>query len=270
MENPITPVPVLAGTRRSSAGPQPLDGRRLGPPGPRSVAGPLSGFPSFRSLLAGLAAAFLLLGCGAREAATPIAPADARDEAREVAEVSALDGAYTLFFDWSASEPGLRVRGQGVARVEPPFRARLDLFTSRGERIAVAALVEDDLRVPAGTPDILPPGALLWGALGVFRPGSEAGLDTGARRGNEATELRYRLPGDEELLYLIRDFRVHGMEVRSRGRTLEELRLVREGDDRFPREAVYRDLVRVRELRITLERVENASSFSSDIWSPGR
>ena len=233
------------------------------------LSGLLTDRPSCRALLVGLVGV-LLVGCGAREVATPIAPADARDQAREVAEVSGLDGAYTLFFDWSASEPGLRVRGQGVARVEPPFRARLDLFTSRGERIAVAALVEDDLRVPAGTPDILPPQALLWGVLGVFRPGNEAGLDAGARRGNEATELRYRLPGGQELLYLIRDLRVQGMEVQSRGRTLEELRLVREGSDRFPREAVYRDLVRVRELRITLERVENASSFSSDIWSPGR
>lgn len=210
-------------------------------------------------------------GCaGGGAAGTPVAPADARVTAEAAEDLSRLDAPYTLFFEWSALEAGLRVRGRGVARVEPPYRARLDLFTTQGVRIAVAALVEDDLRLPPGTPDILPPAALLWGTLGVFRPGEGTFLSSGLRFGNEGTGLRYGLPGEDELHYRLRDLRIEEIEVKRQGRTLEELRLVRTDGDRFPREATYRDLVRVRELRITLERVEDASPFPSRIWSPGR
>lgn len=211
-----------------------------------------------------------LSGCGGGPPAVPIAPADARALAADLEVASALDGASRLFFEWTATEPGLRVGGRGVARVEAPLRARLDLFTSRGERVAVAALVDDELRVPPGTPDLLPPEALLWAVLGVFRPGADGVLDSGATRGNDATELRYRLPGNLELLYRIREMRIHAVELRTRGRTVEELRLVRAAEERFPLQAVYRDLVGVRELRITLERVEDAASFSPTIWTPGR
>lgn len=215
-----------------------------------------------------LVAVAALAGCRPGEAPVPVAPADALWTAETAEEASRLDRAYSVFFEWSAVEAGMRVRGQGVARVEPPHHARLDLFTNRGERIAVAALVGDDLRVPPGTPDLLPPRALLWGALGVFRPGEGSDLTAGLRHGNDATELRYRLPEDGELLYRLRDSRIVGMELRRNGRVLEELRLDRNGEDRFPREATYRDMVGVRELRFTLERVEDASSFPSGIWNP--
>jgi len=211
--------------------------------------------------------ALVVSGCARGEALVPVSPADARQTAEGAAELSRLDGPYSLYFDWAATEAGLRMRGQGVARIQPPHHARLDLFTNRGERIAVAALVGDEVRIPPGAPDILPPHALLWGVLGVFRPGEESELTTGAHRGNDATDLWYRLPEDEELLYRLRNFRIHAMEVRRQGRTQEELRLVHDGE-RFPTEATYRDLVRVLELRFTLERVEDASSFPSRIWNP--
>jgi hypothetical protein len=213
----------------------------------------------------------LLPGCAAGGAVgTAVAPADAQQAAEAAQELSRLDGPYSLFFEWSALEAGLRVRGSGVARVEPPHRARLDLFTTQGARIAVAALVGDDLRLPPGMPDILPPGPFLWGALGVFRPGEGSSLTSGLRVGNEGTELRYRLTGEQELHYRLRDLRIEGMEVKRGGRTVEELRLMRTDGERFPREATYRDLVQVRELRITLERVEDASPFPSGIWNPIR
>jgi hypothetical protein len=211
----------------------------------------------------------LLTGCGGGGAAgSPVTPADARQTAEAAEDLSRLDAPYSLFFEWSALEAGLRVRGQGVARVEPPHRARLDLFTTQGTRIAVAALVDDELRLPPGTPDILPPAALLWGALGVFRPGDDTSLSSGLRIGNDGTELRYRLPGEDELHYRLRDLRIEAVDLKRGGRALEELRLARTDGERFPREATYRDLVRVRELRITLERVEDALPFPSGIWNP--
>jgi hypothetical protein len=199
----------------------------------------------------------------------PVTPGDAGQAELRASEVSALDAPYSLEFEWSVTEPGMRVRGRGVARVEPPYRARLDLFTGAGERIAAAALVNDHLRVPPGMPDVLPPPALLWGALGVFRPGDPVDLLGGRRHGDGATELRYSLPGDEELRYVLRGFRIPEMELRRNGRAREELRLVQADGDRFPREAVYRQLEQVRELKITLERVDHAESYHPSIWTPG-
>ncbi|MYH49667.1 MAG: hypothetical protein F4151_09125, partial [Gammaproteobacteria bacterium] len=79
-----------------------------------------------------------------------------------------------LIFDWNVREPGLRSGGRGVARLEPPYRARLDLFTGRGETVLRAALVGDDLRIPEGASDeLVPPPALFWSSLGIFRPGGD-------------------------------------------------------------------------------------------------
>ena len=50
-----------------------------------------------------------------------------------------------------------------MARIEPPSKARLDLFLDNGEGVLSAALVDDELRLPHGAPeDILPPVELMW------------------------------------------------------------------------------------------------------------
>ena len=91
-----------------------------------------------------------------------------------------LETPVRLIFDWSVREPGLRSGGRGVARLEPPYRARLDLFTGRGETVLRAALVGDDLRLPEGASgELVPPPALFWSSLGIFRPGGDYRLAQG-------------------------------------------------------------------------------------------
>ncbi len=207
------------------------------------------------------------LGC-ARSAPEPTRPPmDAGQVAISAERASTLDGPYRLVFEWTLNEPGTRISGRGVARVEPPSRARLDLFMSNGERVAAAALVRDELTTPRGMRTTLPPAPLLWGALGVFRPGDQTGLRGGSWQSNGGAELRYVSGGNEELRYRLRNNRIERMEVLRGNRAREEVRLVRVDGERFPREATYRDLEQVRELRITLETVEHVESYPSDIWN---
>jgi hypothetical protein len=219
-------------------------------------------------LLAGI---FLFLvvpvACARSETAPPPRPMDAGQVAGSAARASTLDGPYRLVFEWTLNEPGTRLSGRGVARVEPPSRARLDLFMGNGERVAAAALVRDDLTTPRDMRAGLPPAPLLWGALGIFRPGDNAGLRGGSWQSNGGAELRYFYEGSDELRYGLRNNRIERMEVFRGNRASEEVQLVRVDDERFPREATYRHLGEVRELRITLETVEHVESYPSDIWN---
>ena len=216
-----------------------------------------------------IAAGLVLMGC----ATTPPAPTSPAPNAGQVAlaatRASSFDVPYRLLFEWSIIEPGSRLRGRGVARIEPPSLARLDLFTSNGERVAAAALDGDVLRVADDGQTEVPPPALLWGTLGVFRPGPETGLMGGRRYPNGKLELRYEAPGGAELLYTLRDDRVERIDALRDGRAREEVTLVRVESERFPRQATYRHLGEVRELRITLESVEHVESYPTDIWNLG-
>jgi hypothetical protein len=206
-------------------------------------------------------------GCASTPPQAEQPPLDAGQLASSASASSALDVPYRIVFDWSLNEPGTRLRGRGVARVEPPYRARLDLFLSNGERVAAASVVGDDYRVAADGRTELPPPALLWGSLGVFRPGDLSQLRGGRWTSSGAAELRYQHLGGGELLYRLQGSAIDQMEVLRSGRTSEDLRLVRVGGERFPREATYRDLEEVRELRIILESVEHVETYPSDIWN---
>lgn len=222
-------------------------------------------------VLLGLAIALIpvISGCasGPVEEARPL---DAGQLALQAERASALDTPYRLVFEWSLVEPGMRVQGRGVARVEPPFRARLDLFSRGGERITSAALVDGELRIPEGLPDFLPQPTMFWGSLGVFRPDRGMQLVGGSWRRDGSAELRYLPGGDSELLVLLARNRVREMTRELNGRTLEELRLQLAEGERFPRQTIYRDHVRTRELRMTLETIEHVESYPSDIWEPRR
>lgn len=211
-----------------------------------------------------------LVGCAGSGPVVEERPLNAGQLASSAERASALDAPYRLVFDWTLNEPGRRIQGQGVARVEPPYRARLDLFARNGERITAAALVDGELRLPEGQAPLLPRPTLLWGVLGVFRPERSMGLAGGSWRSDGGAELRYLPGGDSELLVRLRDSRVQEMLRRSGGRTVEELRIQRADGERFPRESTYRDLAQTRELRMTLESVEHVESFPTDIWNPRR
>jgi hypothetical protein len=226
--------------------------------------------PRVSILVLGLSVVAVAAGCASGEPVVETRPLDAGQLAERAERASALDSPYRLVFEWTFNEPGARMQGRGVARVEPPYRARVDLFNRSGDRITAAALVDGEMRVPEGLPDLLPRPTLLWGALGVFRPERRMGLAGGSWRRDGLAELRYAPGGGSEVLVRLLDSRVHEMVHQSNGQAVEDLRVQLVSGERFPREATYRNLRQTRELRMTLESVEHVESYPSDIWDPRR
>jgi hypothetical protein len=210
----------------------------------------------------------MLGGCGGGAAPISSSALPASEVQAGLQRVTALDASYRIVFQWEYQEPGARFRGEGVARLEPPYRGRLDLFTASGDRVAAAVLTGDDLRVLEGMPVSVPPAMMLWGALGVLHP--TAGFrPTEARRLADAEiELQYRGGGAETLVLRTAENRMRRLERLGEGRR-EELRLdFSSPDARFPREALYRDLVAVRELRLRIESEETVETFPAHVWIP--
>jgi hypothetical protein len=102
--------------------------------------------------------------------------------------------------------------------------------------------------------------------VGVFRPGRGTAL-LGAERREGRIRMRYGLSGSREAHYLIRDGLLDEVEVLQGGTVVQRVTLERDGLG-VPVEAVYRDLVEVRELRLTRETVQQTEPFPSDIWYP--
>ncbi len=244
----------------------PLKSARPAHSSPRTKRRDGSSAPTHR--LGHLVAALLLTGCASAPPVPTAPPPDANQVALGATRASELDVPYRLFFEWSVVEPGSRLSGRGVARIEPPYRARLDLFSSNGERIAAAALDGGTLRVAEDRQTEVPPPALFWGTLGVFRPGTGVALMGGRRFPNGDIELRYQQADATELLYRLRANRIERIDLRRGGRAREEVALTRVEGERFPRRATYRHLDDVRELSITLESIEHAESYPTDIWDP--
>ena len=222
-------------------------------------------------LLGGLLAS----ACGAPPPPEPVTPApprtDLRAEALLIEYTTRVAHPSRLVFRWRAQEDGFRRQGTGVARVEPPYRARLDLFLDNGETVASAALVEDELRTPPSlSTELVPPPPLMWAVFGVFRPGAGAALVRG-RLSSGTMELDYALPTLEQVRFELRDRAVVHAERLERGSVVEVVFISeREGDTIFPREATYRHLPDFRELRITLESVDHVDAFPPDIWYPNQ
>jgi hypothetical protein len=189
--------------------------------------------------------------------------------AASLQESTRLDRPTLIRFGWSLSEQGSRGGGSGVARIEPPDRARLDLFLDNGTTVARATLAGGALWLPPGVrAEVIPPPDLLWAALGVFRPGEGMEL-SGARRRGDELELRYGDGGDQELRYRIVAERIQGVDLLEGGSTVHSVSIAPR-DDGYPGEATYRNLAAYRELKLTTRSIEHVDSFPSDIWSPGR
>lgn len=225
------------------------------------------------TLRAGLGAALVAAvgaGCAAPPPPEPVEPAVNVEERALVAEASTrIEGPVRVVFDWSAREVGgSRLSGAGVTRAEPPYRARLDLFLDNNEAVAQAALVGGDLRVPSGTPDdLLPPPHLLWGTLGVFRPGVDQTL-LGGEVVDGALRIRYRLDDASEIHYRVAGERVLGVERLRGGSVVQRVEVEYADGERVPSRAVYRDLAEGRELVMTRTTLEHVEPFPPDIWGP--
>jgi len=222
----------------------------------------------------GTLAAIGVVACSPSGPARPeLPPIDGAEFAAALQAQTRLDAPVRVVFAWSLFEgrQGARTGGQGVARAEPPYRARLDLFLSSGETAARAILIDDDLHLPGSAPDgMVPPPHLLWAALGVFRPGTDAAL-LGARGTPGGTvELRYGYPGGQELRYTIDGDRIREVQLLQRGSALHSVTLLGNGNGGYPREATYRNVAEFRELKLTTESIEHVASYPPEIWSPLR
>lgn len=210
-----------------------------------------------------------LQACAPRVETRPLATPAPTVEAELLEATRPMEG-MVLIFGWSFSERGSDVEGRGVARLEPPYRVRLDLFTENGETAARAALVDDDLRTPPDVDDrLIPRPPLLWASLGIFHPGSEAELLGGEALEDGRSRLRYRMPDGNEARFLYREGRLVGVQLTERGYVLEQVDLEwKEGRQGVPATAVYRDVRAFRELRVVLESREPEDSFPPEIWLP--
>lgn len=211
----------------------------------------------------------VLAACGAKQLAV-VGPIQSPGSVASTLERSTrLEGPTRIDFSWRLNEQGSRLAGVGVARIEPPYRARLDLFLENGESVISAALVDDELRLPPGAPDdLLPPVDMMWATLGVFRPVEGTRLIAGEELEGGASRLRYAYESRGELRFEAMDDAVRSLEILDGGSVVEWVRLERSDDGRYPRSATYRNLVDFRELRMERERVSSVESFDPSIWDP--
>lgn len=181
-------------------------------------------------------------------------------------ERTAPDRPLRVVFDWRILDGEARFSGSGVARIEPRYRARLDLFGPRGEGYLSAALVGKELRLPPGTPTVrLPPPSMIWAALGVVAPPEEAML-VGTRVSAERTELYYDV-GDSRLRYTLVEGRLRTARWEGAGRSMA-VDLSGAVEPGLPRQAFYRDAAAGTELMLNLEEVDEVESYPPDIWTP--
>jgi hypothetical protein len=227
-----------------------------------------------RTLRAGAAtalAAVSVMACGPRGLAVIGPVGDPDTTAVQLRDETGLEDPLHIVFAWALNDQGQRVEGRGVARVEPPYRARLDLFLDNGETVISAALVDGELRLPPGSPDdILPPPDLMWGALGVFHPVGDARLVGGDRLEGEGVRLRYQYDDGREVHYRIVNDVLLALELVERGRVVQRVDVAPERAERYPLEATYRNLAEFRELRLVRESLAVVDAFDPEIWDPAQ
>lgn len=212
--------------------------------------------------IAVLATVAALAGCALHRVPTTLDPAAADRAVRGTAPHRPL----RVIFDWRALDGTARFSGEGAARIEPPYRARLDLFGAHGEGYLSAALVESELRLPGGGGAVLPPPAMIWSVLGVVRP-PEAAVLQGTREDDGTVELYYATD-DGRLRYVLEQGRLRSVEWRRGGQ-----RMMVELDGELmglPTTAMYRDWANNTELHLELESVDEVEPFPPEIWTPGR
>ncbi len=216
---------------------------------------------------------FLAAGCGGAPAPErPLPPGvRAAEVAHRMEALTRPPSPRIIRFRFRVREADFRFQGEGAARIDPAYRVRLDLFSSQGETLFQAALDGSELRVPPWAPrELAPPPALLWAALGVFRP--DAGLDFlgGTGAGKEGVVLRYGDPAAVELRFRIREGRLRRAELYREGHLSEEVDLTPGEELEGVVETVYRNRGEFLEMTFSLESIENVEAFPPHIWYPGR
>jgi len=207
--------------------------------------------------------------CAARQVVIVAPAVDAEQTALRLEDHTQLSDPVRIVFDWELNEAGVRVSGRGVARIEPPYKARIDLFLGNNEQVLKAVLLGGTLILPPGAPrQILPPPDLFWGTLGVFRPDYGAELLGGDELEQNALRLRYAYADGKELHYRIEAGALRTVELLESGSVVQRVDVDVNAESRYPVQATYRNLTAFRELRITRDRVERVESYPPDIWDP--
>ncbi len=209
-----------------------------------------------------------LAACVTTPPPPPTPVADAEQTALALEDHTGLREPVRIVFTWGLNEAGIRLHGRGVARIEPPYKARLDLFLGNGETVVRAAMVDEELRLPPGAPrNILPPPDLMWGVLGVFHPDSATSLVGGEASPDRSLRLSYLYADGRELRYTVAGGRVRRVErLDESGRVVERVALELEEGSRYPVAATYRNVPAFRELKIVRESVEQVEPYPPDIW----
>lgn len=209
-------------------------------------------------------------GCTATAAEPAGAPvADPAALAEELAAATTPESPRQATFSWTLDEAGSRVSGRGVIRYHAPERIRLDLFGPRGETYLIAALVGDEFRLPPTAREFeLPPPALLWGALGVFRPDADAVLE-GATIRDDTAVLEYVSPTGHRHRFTATGTRLVAVERFSPSGVLEESVRPAYSDAGEIARATYVDRRTFRELVLETESNRAVESFPETIWNPG-
>ena len=202
----------------------------------------------------------MLAGCASGQGAAS-AP-DPQEEARLEAATEPAQRAQSTF-DWNLTDRDARFSGRGVLRLDSGRRARVDLFGPRGETLAAAIVEDGSMRVvPQSAEAMLPPPAMLWASLGVFRRPVDAPL-TGTRRSDGGISLEYARDRTQWSFRFDSD-RLRAVEwTDGSGRRTVELTGVVSG---FPGQAVFRDWTEFRELTLRVTDVEERAAFEPDVW----
>jgi hypothetical protein len=226
-------------------------------------------FRALRVLSAVVLIPLAMSSCAARQVVI-IAPAvNAEQTALRLEDHTRLSDPVRIVFDWELNEAGVRVKGRGVARIEPPYRARVDLFLGNNEPVLKAVLLGGTLIMPPGAPSqILPPPDLFWATLGVFRPNYGAELLGGDELEADALRLRYAYEDGKELHYRIEAGTLRTVELLESGSVVQRVEIDLNPESRYPVQATYRNLAAFRELKITRDRLERVESYPADIWDP--
>lgn len=142
-------------------------------------------------------------------------------------------------FQWDYADHNGRLRGDGVARINPPDKFRLDFFTT-GEGSMSAVLARDSLTTLGEIEDVqLPAPAFLYAMAGLFRPGAPE--PSRSFRSGDADVLVYETGGGATRFFFVAKERVVRLEERAEGRVSRRIELEWKGETGWPAEAEYRD-----------------------------
>ncbi|MGQ0814729.1 MAG: hypothetical protein ACT4O1_09730 [Gemmatimonadota bacterium] len=120
------------------------------------------------------------------------------------------------------------------------------------------------MRPPGLPPGLLPPVSLSWATLGVLRqpPGSVLEL---TRLNGDTLTVGY-VRAQERWRFRLVNWRVRHAEWNGPGASRRTVEARGQGDFGLAAEATYRDWAAFRELKTTLEQVNESSAFPFDTW----